>query len=271
MTIPTAEPGANGDYDQLLALAMRLFFPVQVSISIKEASQIYIGELPDPLPVKVPVPDASHIIGSLVRGNETIEIVLDVDLPASEVVQFYKAKLTAGGWYRPPSDLPMAGFTGHPGVEMATLCHGPLGPMLHIAAAPVGERASDVRVYLHLGERPQCGQEPSPRLPPSVIPALISPEGAWKSGGGGSRGNDQQSSSAILDTRMGLSEVMEHYDQQLERAGWEKLDTIHGRLTASSSWSFQDNDANDWAGLFIVSKVNPTSTSMSVHILTQRG
>lgn len=265
-------------YSQLHRLALRLLFSSEGWATLREHSRLLIGEMPEDLPVKIPLPKQSRVLGTLFRGGNNVDIVIDVDMSPKDILGFYEEELLNAGWSRPPSERSAGGFTssGHLGVERTAFCFSPEGPMLGIAAGAMGETTSDLRLYIHI-EAPdgQCDPESQrhqqhPQHPQWVIPSLQSPTGAWKSGGGGSRGHDEQSSSAKLETELSVEEALEHYADQLQRVGWKRLDTVLSQLAACANWTFQDDRGSTWIGLLTASKPDPQSDVGFVHITAYR-
>lgn len=271
MNIANTAAASDAEYSQLLELATRLRSPVRGLLPVKDQPQIYVGKLPDHLSIELPFPDQSNILGSVEREAKEIEIILEVESPAEAVIEFYEEEMDAAGWTKSSFwDHSKGGFTGHARIESASFCFGPQGPMLNIAAGPPGEKTSDLRIHLMLGDRPECDQKVAQRFLPSPIPSLISPKGEWKSGGGSTGTNDHRSSSGTLDTSMPLIEVLEYYGEQLENAEWKRIDSVHGRKTACSNWALQDVESNDWIGILLISQADPSSTLMFVDLIARR-
>jgi len=274
MSDPNLRIVGAASYSQLQELVQRLWFHGESSTHAKGESLIFVGELPKQLPVEIPIPDRTRVVGAVFNSNNNVEMVLDVGMPPEEVRLFYVKKMLADGWNHPPSERQRGGFTGQATRQTETFCFSTKGPMLHVAVQPIDETTSDLRLYLHLEERDQC--DPESELSHieqsrSVIPSLHAPSGSWRMGGGGSAiTKDQHSSSGRLQTEMKLDEILDHYAEQLQRAGWKRLDSVQGRFMASANWSFRDEGGNQWGALFIARKPEPHSDVCFVHVSADR-
>lgn len=95
-----ANPAPPEDAAALRELAVRLLrarFPGDPEAA--DEMQLLVGEVPAGLPVELPLPPGSRVVGSLVRGNPRgISIVLDAEQPAEQVLEFYRERLSGAGW-----------------------------------------------------------------------------------------------------------------------------------------------------------------------------
>lgn len=93
-------PTQMEDAAALRELAVRLLrvrFPGAPEAS--DETQLLVGQVPADLPVELPLPLGSRVVGSLVRGNPRgISIVLDAAEPAEQVLEFYRERLSGAGW-----------------------------------------------------------------------------------------------------------------------------------------------------------------------------
>ena len=88
-----ANNGPSGD-ELLRKLALALLAPRYSGESHAEP-QLLVGQLPPNLGFDVPLPEGAHLLGTLLGGDPTI--ALEAALAPEEVVEFYRAALTAGG------------------------------------------------------------------------------------------------------------------------------------------------------------------------------
>jgi hypothetical protein len=194
--------------------------------------QVLVGELPQNLPVEIPLPERSHVVGTLIRGPQHASSVVDVDLPTEQVLKFYRERMQAAGWQE--SEYPKVprsgGFTTSvPGTApMTTFCRGSRGPGLRVSAFTRGNTSTDLRLDLDLS-----GQSCAPQARISkmmgrgmamheMIPRLDPPAGGTQmSGSGGSGGIDSFHTNASLELTapIALAELAAHYAAQLESAG----------------------------------------------------
>ncbi|MGH2497765.1 MAG: hypothetical protein ACRDIV_23935 [Ktedonobacteraceae bacterium] len=228
--------------------------------------QLLVGQLPENLAIPVPMPEKSQVLGTLIRGPEQIDIVLDSELSPSAVLNFYKEHMSASGWneldemrHATPGGFVHSGFRAFE--NRTTFCKGPDGPAFIINAFERKQGQTDVRLDINVGsEYSPCAQpnRMQRRMAhhgmQNLIPPLEPPKGAKQQGGGGGGGGDSWHSNATLDTEMQLDALVPHYTAQLEKGGWIRTDEgISGPL-AWSTWTFQDEDKENWNGLFFILK-----------------
>ncbi|BDA70543.1 hypothetical protein CAL7716_047090 [Calothrix sp. PCC 7716] len=56
---------------------------------------------------------------------------------------------------------------------------------------------------------------------------------------------------SLLDSRT----LANHYIQQLEKAGWEKIDNGQSNSSSWSTWKFKDEKGQNWQGLMSFTRV----------------
>lgn len=246
-------PAPSNSEVALRTLVLRLLAPRYPGFPGPEETQLLVGELPDELPAEVPLPDNAQIVGSLVRGQKSVEVVFDIDQPADRVLDFYREYLTAAGWRELEFLGPPGGFvsTAFP----VTFCQDALDLSLSVTAYPMEEAPTDVRLHLHTAsDDSPCRQPWSPagwRIP---MPRLVAPPRARQLGGpitiSGAPG-----SSAMLETRLDGPALMAHYTAQLERAGWTRHDAGQDGPAVWSTWVLKDEAGQPWQGVFVVLEV----------------
>ena len=254
-------PGAREDL--LRELALRLVtYPGDPR---NDNPQLLVGQLPENLVIPVPLPEKSQVLGTLIHGPENIDIVLDSEHSPDAVLSFYKERMAEMGWNELEMMGPMHGgfmHSRHPGfVHHTTFCKGTDGPGLTLNTIEGKQQGSDVRLHLAFGsELSPCAQvnlrHQRMHGLHGLIPPLIPPPRARQQGGGGSGGGmGNWQTTASLDTDLDLPTIATHYAQQLEKGGWTKSDEGFSGPLAWSTWTFQDEDKQNWNGLFFVLKV----------------
>ena len=105
-TIVSENP-TPGEIDLLEKLALGLLvYPGDPRAS---KPRLFLGKIPENLPIEIPIPEQSHVVGTLARSETQIEIVLESDLTPEEVFSFYRAQLTSLGWREPEGMWPQHG------------------------------------------------------------------------------------------------------------------------------------------------------------------
>ncbi len=256
-------PGAREDL--LRELALRL--STHPGDPRNDNPQLLVGQLPANLAIPVPVPEKSQVLGTLIRGPEQIDVVLDSELAPSTVLSFYKERMVESGWNELDEmrhAMHGGGFV-HSGFHAfenhTTFCKGPEGTAFTINAYEHTPGHTDIRLDINFGSVYSPCAQPN-RMQRrmahngmhNLIPSLEPPKGAKQQGGGGGGGGDSWHSNAMLDTEMQLDALTPHYTAQLVKGGWSRTDEGVSGPLAWSTWTFQDEDKENWNGLFFILK-----------------
>lgn len=177
----------ESDEQLLLTLTHRLLSSPYPG-GLAEDVQILVGELPASLAIELPLPEGAGVIGSLVRADQSVQVVLDVDQPADTVVAFYRAQLEPAGWHEFHWPMRPGGFGFGSEAATVTFCQSRRGPSLTVAVLEAEGAPTDVRLNLQIDPRHSpCAMLGRPYGPmTSPIPNLRAPAGARTHGGGGS-------------------------------------------------------------------------------------
>ena len=89
----------EGDFTRLMELALRVLNPSWVP-GIATQALLVVGGLPPNLPVALPLPKGSRLVGSYFDGRATTSILLDITLQEDQVLAYYDRELVAAGWTR---------------------------------------------------------------------------------------------------------------------------------------------------------------------------
>jgi hypothetical protein len=172
----------TGELTRMRELAERLLI-IQAPFAIPQSPpELLVGRLPDGLPLDLPLPVGTRIVGSMRRerpllpgaaviSGQMTEIVLDVPSAPEDVLHFYEHEMRARGW--PLRDnggaLRPGGFTPVPMHPGRTFSREPDGPLVSVRAADLPGRLSDVRINV----------APARARPPGfgVLPSLAPPQG----------------------------------------------------------------------------------------------
>jgi hypothetical protein len=217
-----------------------------------ESKRLLVGRLPDPLPVAIPIPEGARVLGSQLFGP-IATIVLDVDLPESEVLAFYRTRLEAAGWTMPEQPaMHGGGFSpAWPGPAL-TYCRSTRGPSLSVQATAIEGSPTDVRLNLNTDRHQSaCAPQPRPGRMNDPFPNLTPPDGAQQQPQGGGGGNSSRYSSASLRAALDPAAVGAHYAAQLRAAGWIGQGDGQSGPAAWSTWTFRDQDGEAWHGLLL--------------------
>jgi hypothetical protein len=228
------------------------------------------GELPASLPLAVPVPSGSRLLGSIVRSEAgattSMEIVLDAPGAPDDVVAFYDRAFAPQGWHVRSSQSLGDGFLPNLGVRLRSYCTDAAEPAMALAINPTPAGPQDVRVTIRhpAPGRPSFSAcaEPfrshgsaalAPGGPREPFPALYAPPGAQldlevrgdrSSRYDGSGGQHQ----VLIESELGVTELAAHYGDRLRVAGWESRATGAAGDVAWSTWHL--TGAEQWQGWF---------------------
>ncbi len=263
----------------LRELAERLLMPVLFGVP-PSSVRLYPRTLPPGLPLTLPLPPDSRLVGSVVRPSlapgpeaapcgEAFDIVLDVPGHADTVLTFYRRALADLGWTSPPARGPglESGFLPSTAPTLgAAFCAGAERPWLTVSVSPRADASNDVRVHIETGTPGPCGGPSAPPLSPPLLlalPALHAPAGVRVLPLGGSADDVHAESRAVVQTDTSVADIEAHYARQLAAAGWTRLDgTAQGRL-AWSVWRVPGE--GEWEGLLYVLD-GPGAGRRSLHV-----
>jgi hypothetical protein len=228
----------------------------------EQETVISIGLLPEELPVELPLPEGSRVIGSIARGESVgTEIILDVPMKPEAAIAFFREGYTGAGW----SELSEAAYgTGFVSASSPsqTFCYDEDEIMIYISAREIPDEPTDVRVNIQrqVGYSP-CDPDSTHGMDDAyfLIPSLTSPSGTLVQTGGSSSGQGEASVTASLKTDLSADELAEHYGGQLSAAGWMLGESGSTKHDSWSYWTIEDEEGTEWGGFLIIveSPANP--------------
>jgi hypothetical protein len=249
---------SSGGEDALRELAVRLLtfhHSLLVAGQQVQEPQLLVGQLPPDLPVELPLPEGSRLLGSLAVENPMIAI--ETQLAGEDAVAFYRERLTAAGWIAQEEQFgPMQGGfvqSSRSDHSMATFFTSDDRFMLMVMSAPAPGGRTTVQLTLQ-GEATEFRPRMRPNRPDFmvVLPPIHGPKGAMQMPGGGGAGPDHVDTSATLESDLDLAAVSAHYLGELAHVGWQQLDAGASGPVAWSTWSFTDQDSAAWQALLLI-------------------
>ncbi len=221
---------------------------------------LLVEKLPETFPLTIPLPEESRVLGSLIRGPESLQILLDVPLTASEVRDFYQQKLLSSGWSLPDRDpgMPYEGgflYSGFGGVNFHRY-ENASGWSLNIQIGRPENNLTDVRLQFNHDTTFAISKRRRNRFHGpemfKILPPLSPPEGAEQQGGGGSSGSESVYTSATLKLpeTWPVAAITRHYVEQLQQAAWTSIAEEQTEHSAWSTWTFHDSDDEEWSAAF---------------------
>jgi hypothetical protein len=105
----------------------------------------------------------------------------------------------------------------------------------------------------------------------SLLPALVSPEGANQMGGGDGGRLNSAYADTTLETNYILSTLAAHYKTQLEQAGCVLTGEGQSGPLAWISWTLKEDDDELWHGLFFILKELDQEYFLTMRIQSDKG
>jgi len=257
--IAHADP--TDDAAALRALVGRfLTVPGSGPTSQQQAADLLPGQVASDLPLALPQPPNSRIVGSVVRrrGQDAVlwDVIFDAPGAPTDILQVYGQQLAALGWTKPPVGPFGGGFqAAAPNDTAATFCQTiGAAPFLTMTAAPEASGQADVRVHIDATGPGPCFMPTAPGPPPLAgagrLPVLAPPAGVPVQPSGSSGGNDRFTSEATALTDKRSSELEAFYAQQVQAAGWTRVAGGAEGPYAWSAWTLPGGDG--YQGLLTV-------------------
>ncbi len=228
--------------------------------SPQSETEVFPGQIPPSLPVDIPLPKGSRIVGTVLNGGplERITVYLDsLELP-TKLLDFYRQRLWSEDWYEFETGRPAShGFNDADESFhlQSQFCRGEQGPALLVTATQQENGLTSLRIGVYTDERTSPCMPRERRGPPTdPVPPLPPPAGArfiMGAGPTGSRGPDSAHSGVVIETELDLAAVMAHYTRHLELGGWTRQDNGQSELSAWSTWTFRHERGETWRGLFV--------------------
>lgn len=234
--------GAQANPDALRTLAVRFLAPpVSGPNGMTQTAELLPGAVPSDLPLMVPVPPGTSLIGSVVRkfGGMSVSWEIALDSPSSQddLFNFYTQALAPQGFVPPPNRngggrgfAPVSGG----GAPRGTFCRGANGPYVGVSAAPTGS-GSDLRLFVAGDASGICGgATPMSNGPLDRVPALPAPMGVAIANPNGTVGPNRVTVEAVATAAATAVDLDAAYGAQLVAAGWMRTG---GNANGPVAWS----------------------------------
>ena len=267
-------------------------------------SQLLASELPPQLPIKLPLPENTEIIGSLYTDDH-FRILLEVPESPERVELFYQHQLSSDSWEKceiPPRISKQSGFmsSGYKPFEMNIFCHRELGWELFFNTHPSQPNHTDLRLEIRkITPETFCeihptedvsllNQESQEDILEALIkqislPILIAPEKAEvlflnPIGGSGIQYSHKRDgktrlgayfSNAFVKTQLSIEDLAAHYFDQMPKYNWEKVSEIKQGKIAVGLWTFQNQRGDTFqAAIDVIQNQNlPQQYSANLRIV----
>jgi len=212
-------------------------------------AELLPGKLPEEMPVDLPIPNGTRIVGSEILEDIGIKLVMDVTMTPEEVLDFYRDVLVSQNWTETDITGMERGFIG--GSVSTIFCKRARDPSVTVSAYPL-ENGTDLRldIITDPSESPCSMADQFDWMEP--MPKLAAPKDAVISNQNymGGCGN-QVAVSAEIKTKLNSSALAAHYADQLKAANWTAVSSDECGSASWSTWSFEDEDGISWDGFLI--------------------
>ncbi|BAZ36986.1 hypothetical protein NIES4101_29070 [Calothrix sp. NIES-4101] len=228
-------------------------------------TKVIVGKLPEKMPVKLPIPPASQILGSTVNENGSIQVVLDASGSVVQVTDFYQTQLHKFGWkvledeYQPylyrgfvETRSPFGDYqnfcnqTNHSFSLGLSIRKGKESPsVVHMYVNPVGEKDD----YYPCRKPSRVNYEEN-RVEMPILRAPLDTEVSGKE-----KDQDENQSEVILKTKLDSNKLANHYSQQLEKAGWKRIDSGESNSYYWTTWKLKDKEGISRQAIMSFAKV----------------
>jgi hypothetical protein len=268
-----SQPISQDDPVALKQLIQRLVSPSFLSATPTEQIGVYLGKLPEALPVVLPIPQGAKIVGSVLVPNTTMIAEVDVPQNKADVFAFYKDQLQSTGWQAQvdPRNVTLA-------ASQRTFCLKEKQLTLQVTAATKEPSATDVRLTLFMdpkfvgcGPLVQSEESDSMATDFSDLNLLASERSISQSGGGSPY---DHSVTLIFETDLKAQAVLDDFAKQLKTKGWQPLESGAGASLHWSTWQYQDPKKQTWHGVLDLfqSPENSSRYFLTVHgVLMTKG
>jgi len=231
------------------SVVMRFLAPINSGVPDLENTQILVGKLPDNMPIKLPMPEDAKILGSLIKGDEGIEVILDVNQNPEDVLDFYKTSLAADNW----SEVDRSGGFVWEG-DKITFCQGVTSPALSIGIYEIEDGPTDVRITVNTDrDTSPCIRDVYDWHKP--LPKLAAPPGARQYGTGGSYMGSSTTESTTLATDLNSTALEAYFADQLKEANWTRIGGGQNGPLAWSTWELTDENGIKWNGRLLTLEI----------------
>jgi hypothetical protein len=225
------------------------------------------GGMPADLPVQIPAPAGSRLVGGAVYEGATepgnARVFLDAPGSPTAVLAFLEQELGQQGWHRRPFlyRVPYGGLQPAAAPRVDYFCAHGIDGGLDIAIVSTGGGWSRLQIGGELNVTlPVCrdpngvtvGVPPSPGSVDVPVPALYAPDGSHTESRPVNRWNYRSPvhEQITLETDIDAAALESHYARQLEAAGWSWQSGEREAHQAQSTW--RRTALGEWQATLVV-------------------
>jgi hypothetical protein len=273
----------GGDEDTLREMLRAV---VQQRFPFLEDSTItmYVGSLPEDtaaLGFEPTLPENSVVIGTVTsefspEGKilQPNQLIFTTDMSPQEVIDFFAKTLPSDEFRDEMNFQPGGGFVTDNAYQIGNYCFNDDQSHLTIIAASAGNQSSLVTLEVikeFLPEQGLCGNIGRPPFDDAfrVMPRLTAPEGiSLRANGGGGGAGTAKSEAILTGEPLNIEDLLAFYDDELNAAGWEILESASADTGGWLSAQFVDEDDTTWLATLTLlqhpTRVNEYSAALTV-------
>lgn len=135
-------------------------------------AELLPGKLPEQMPVDLPIPNGSRIVGSEILEDIGITVVMDVAMTPDEALDFYRDALVPQNWTETDIMGMERGFIGGSGSTI--FCKGARDPSVMVSAYAL-ENGTDLRLDISTDPYYSPAQWPNPLTGWSLCQSCLPP------------------------------------------------------------------------------------------------
>ena len=228
--------------------------------------ELLVGQLPDFLaPEVLPIPNDGRVLGSIVRGSDAFDIVIEATQSPEAIIAFYDEQLLSSGWQAAQFPASTWNFTTVDDEEYSpnVFCSSAEGYTLYISAWTF-QANQPTHIYLSMSQATSgvmplaCNASTANTLPP--LPTLELPEGVNPSTSNSGVEDDFQVfyTDIIIATDLTSEALLSHLSQQFDQAGWTPAQRSDSDVQSQASWTYEDEQGQTWQSAIDVIKLGAT-------------
>ncbi|MBE7384027.1 MAG: hypothetical protein F6J95_021740 [Leptolyngbya sp. SIO1E4] len=233
--------------------------------------ELIVGELPEGLVLEnLPMPDDARLLGSIARGGNYFDILLQSNQSPQAIDAFYQEQLLSAGWQ-------LVSFPGNiwnfaKADIMAQLeeqhstdsfCSDTEGVYLHTTATAFQpNQATTVNLSVQQVEAEgmplDCSANAFDNLPP--LPTLHLPDTVRPTAGTTTpTTGDLLATYVVIESDMTGEALLAHFAEQYEQAGWAPVERSDDEGPFSASWTIENDQGQTWQSTFNVLRLHGTT------------
>lgn len=244
----------GGDEASLRNFIQRWFAPMYPVSTSEGGTTIWIGRMPEKLPVDFPIPTEAQIIASVQDLYTNLDVLMEADTPLNDFQASFAQILESAGWSPAPQQSHGGGFVAEAD-PWFVYCNDQEGAALTLQAYENAAGKTDLRLTLYTENiKYMCDPDLNQGMDQAynMLPVLKMPAGSLMTSGGSSSGDGSAESTTDIKTELSPKVLAAHFALQMKNGGWQSLNGSSLDNLAWSSWSTHDDQGEEWRGTLIL-------------------